>query len=101
MRAYLACILYSDNYREPTFLFFKSISDAHEHIRNMTKDCDHEFVTMEEVIEAVDEMDETEFFEHLCELHGIPCSTVEYLYETDYGSSERKKKGHYVLHRRN
>lgn len=50
---------------------------------------------------AVDEMDETEFFEHLCELHGIPCSTVEYLYETAYGSSERKKKGHYVLHRRN
>ena len=65
------------------------------------KDCDHEFVTMEEVIEAVDEMDETEFFEHLCELHGIPCSTVEYLYETAYGSSERKKKGHYVLDRRN
>lgn len=56
------------------------------------KDCDHEFVTMEEVMEAVDEMDETDFFEHLCELHGIPCSMVEYLYETAYGSSERKRK---------
>ena len=64
------------------------------------KDYDHEFVTMEEVMEAVDEMDETDFFEHLCELHGIPCSTVEYLYETAYGSSERKKNSHYVLQRR-
>lgn len=64
------------------------------------KDCDHEFVTMEEVMEAVDEMDETDFFEHLCELHGIPCSMVEYLYETAYGSSERKKKSHYILQRR-
>lgn len=34
MRAYLVCILDSDNYREPTFLFFKNISDAHEHIKN-------------------------------------------------------------------
>ena len=25
MRAYLVCILDSDNYREPTFLFFKNI----------------------------------------------------------------------------
>ena len=64
------------------------------------KDWDHEFVTMEEVMEAVDEMDETDFFEHLCELHGIPCSMVEYLYETAYGSSERKKKSHYILQRR-
>ena len=51
-------------------------------------------------MEAVDEMDETDFFEHLCELHGIPCSMVEYLYETAYGSSERKKKSHYILQRR-
>ena len=35
MRAYLVCILDSDNYREPTFLFFKNISDAHEHIKNL------------------------------------------------------------------
>lgn len=64
------------------------------------KDYDREHISMEEVIKAVDDMDETEFFEHLCELHGIPCSTVEYLYETAYGSSERKKNSHYVLQRR-
>lgn len=77
---------------------YESISCVHQPIN--PKDWDHEFVTMEEVMEAVDEMDETDFFEHLCELHGIPCSMVEYLYETAYGSSERKKKSHYILQRR-
>lgn len=35
MKIYLVCILDSDNYREPTFLFFKKASEAHEYIKNL------------------------------------------------------------------